>query len=447
MTPTTDPRVPPSSPVASRPGTARFVIGLAFAALAAAIATSTLVVGQSAPPPAQDAAPVTYVKDVASILHQRCATCHRPGEIGPMPLLTYANVRPWAKAIRTEIAARRMPPWSADPHVGRFSNDPSLTARETDLINRWVAAGAPRGEGPEPAPPVFAQGWRIGKPDLTLSVAKPFAVPAAGAGEYQYFEIPTNLKEDRWVQAVEIRPSDPRVVHHALAFIRTPSGAVRPLTPGPDGLPCSDDACGDIEQHDARMGPIFAAIAVGTQPEVYPAGTAKLLPAGSILTLQVHYTPTGTATTDRTSVGLVFAKAPPTTPLRMVPLSKAGFVIPPRAANHAIDANLRFRKPVKIWSIGPHAHLRSKSWRFELESADGRKQPVLSVPRFDFNWQLVYRYAAPVPVAAGTRLHVVGVFDNSSANKANPDPNVEVRWGNMTTDEMLFASVVYSVEQ
>lgn len=406
--------------------------------------SATLVGGQdSAATPGQRP---TFVADIAPILQQRCVTCHRPGEIGPMPLLTYDEVRPWARAIRAEIAARRMPPWSADPHVGRFSNDPSLTEGETDLINAWVAAGAPRGDGPEPPPPAFVEGWRIGTPDLTLSIPKPHPIPATGPGEYQYFEIPTNLTEDRWVQAVEIRPGTRPVVHHALAFIRSPQSAVRPLTPGPGGLPCSDDVCGDIEQHDARMGPIFAAIAVGTQPEVYPAGTAKLLPAGSVLTLQVHYTPTGTATTDRISVGLVFAKAPPTTPLKMVPLSKAGFVIPPRAPNHALDAALVFKKDVRIWSIGPHAHLRSKSWLFELETPDGQRKPVLSVPHFDFNWQLVYRFAEPLTVPAGSRLKLVGVFDNSSANRANPDPNVEVRWGEMTTDEMLFASIVYSVE-
>lgn len=362
-----------------------------------------------------------------------------------MPLLTYDEVRPWAKAMRTEIAARRMPPWSADPHIGRFSNDPSLSTRETDLINAWVAAGAPRGDGPEPTPPAFTKGWRIGTPDVTLSIPKPHLVPATGPGEYQYFEISTNLQQDRWIQAVEIRPSDSRVVHHALAFIRSPDGAMRPLTPGPDGM-CTADVCGDIEQHDARLGPIFAAIAVGTQPEIYPAGTAKLLPAGSVLTLQVHYTPTGTAITDRTSVGLIFAKAPPTTPLKMVPLSRAGFVIPPRAPNHPIDAALRFTKNVRIWSIGPHAHLRSKSWSFELEAPDGRRTPLLSVPRFDFNWQLVYRFAEPIEVPAGSRLKVVGVFDNSANNPANPNPDAEVRWGEMTTDEMLFASIVYSVE-
>jgi hypothetical protein len=194
------------------------------------------------------------------------------------------------------------------------------------------------------------------------------------------------------------------------------------------------------------MGPIFAGMAVGTPPEVYAPGTAKLLPAGSVMTIQGHYTPFGTPIQDRTAIGLVFAKSEPATKLRTVLASKHNFVIPARAPAHALDAQVLFRKNVRIWSIAPHAHLRSKSWRFDMIEAAGATRTVLSVPRFDFNWQLSYSFASPLAVRAGTRMLVQGVFDNSAANRANPDPNVEVRWGNMTTDEMLIASVVYSLE-
>ena len=193
------------------------------------------------------------------------------------------------------------------------------------------------------------------------------------------------------------------------------------------------------------MGPILAATAVGTNPEIYPPGTAKLLRAGTVITLQVHYTPYGEAGTDQIGVGIVFARTPPETPLKMVPFSKQGFTIPPRAANHVVETNLEFKKDAAIWSIGPHAHLRNRSWMIELIDPAGQRRPVLSVPAFDFNWQLVYRLKEPLPVRAGSRLHAIGVFDNSANNKNNPDPNAEVKWGNMTNDEMMFASIVYSL--
>ena len=399
---------------------------------------------QAAPPAASSTSP-TYTRDIAPILFKHCTSCHRPGQGAPMSLLSYADVRPWARAIRTQVSQRKMPPWFAEAGAAHFANDSSLPQADIDRIVGWVDGGAVRGTDPDPVPPTYTEGWGIGAPDLVLPIARPFTVPAEGIGEYQYFEIPTNLTEDRWVQAIEIRPGNRRVVHHSLAFVRSPRGGGLTLTPAPDGLVCSEDVCGEIESHDTAMGPIFAAMAVGTPPEIYPPGTAKLLPAGSVLTLQVHYTPIGTATEDRTAVGLVFAKERPGTELRMVPISKHGFVIPPRAADHTIAAEARFRKDVTIWSIGPHAHLRSKSWRFDLIDPAGLATRVLAIPRFDFNWQLVYRYTQPIAVKAGTRIVMTGVFDNSAANVANPNPDVEVRWGNMTTDEMLFASIVYSL--
>jgi hypothetical protein len=338
-----------------------------------------------------------------------------------------------------------MPPWSADPSIGTFANDPSLSADEISTITRWVDAGAPRGDTPAPPMPEHTDDWQIGTPDLVLSIPKPVRIPADGAIDYQYIEIPTSLTEDRWIQAVEIRPSNRKAVHHALAFVRSPSHATPALTSRGNGISCNEDVCGDIEQHDARMGPILAASAVGTNPESYPPGTAKLLRAGSVITLQVHYTPYGEETTDQIAVGFVFADAPPKVQLKMVPFSKQGFTIPPRAANHVVEMNLEFKKDAAIWSIGPHAHLRSRRWSFELIDANGRKQPLLSVPNFDFNWQLVYRLREPIAVRAGSRLHVVGTFDNSAANKDNPNPDAVVNWGGQTEDEMLFASIVYSL--
>lgn len=425
------------------------------ALLFTALLLSAVVAGQSAPPPAAAApaglapgaveAPVTFNQDIAPIFFEHCTRCHRPGQGAPMSLLTYDSARPWARSIKQQITQRKMPPWFADPTIGHFANDPRLDAKAIDLIARWVDTGAARGEGPEPPAPTYADGWEIGTPDLILPIAAPFSVPAEGVGDYQYFRIPTNLTEDRWIQAIEIRPGDRRVVHHSLAFVKSEKPAGPTFGAGPNGMTCSEDVCGEVEVHDAGMGPIFAGMAVGTPPEIYPPGAAKLLPAGSVITLQVHYTPFGKAVEDRTSVGIVFAKTEPTTKLKTVLVSKHEFTIPPHAAAHQLDAQVTFRRDVDIWSIAPHAHLRSKSWQFELIGADGAEKSVLSVPRFDFNWQLLYKYATPLRVRAGTTFRTRGVFDNSAANKANPDPNATVRWGNMTTDEMLIASVIYSV--
>jgi mono/diheme cytochrome c family protein len=415
------------------------------APLWAAFVAGALAQQPAAPPASTATDPASFNRDVAPIFQKHCTSCHRPGQMAPMSLLTYESARPWARAIQRQVAGRTMPPWSADPSIGTFANDPSLSAEEIATITRWVTDGAPRGDSPPPVPPTYTDDWQIGKPDLVLSIQQPVKIPAQGVLDYQYIEIPTGLKEDRWIQAIEIRPTNRKAVHHALAFVKSPGVTTPPPAPRGDGTSCNEDFCGDIEQHDARMGPILAATAVGTNPEIYPHGTAKLLRAGSTITLQVHYTPYGEETTDQIGVGIVFAKAPPKMPLKMVPFSKQGFTIPPRAEAHAVEMSLEFKKDGAIWSIGPHAHLRSHSWRFELVGPDGRTQPVLSVPNFDFNWQLVYRLREPIPVRAGSRLHVVGIFDNSASNKNNPNPDAVVNWGTMTGDEMLFASIVYSL--
>jgi mono/diheme cytochrome c family protein len=405
------------------------------------------VLAQAPATPTAAKSVVTFNRDIAPIFQKHCVSCHQAGQMAPMSLATYELARPWARAIQRNVTARTMPPWGADPSVGVFQNDPSLTAAEIATITQWVAAGAPRGDAPAVQMPPAPEGWQIGTPDMVLSIPKPTAIPAAGNLDYLYVEIPSGLKEDRWIQAVEIRPTNRKAVHHALAFVKSPGASTAPPAPRGDGTSCTDDVCGDIEQHDARMGPILAASAVGTNPEIYPAGTAKLLRAGSIITLQVHYTPYGEAGTDQIGVGFVFAKEPPKTALKMVPFSKQGFTIPPHAANHVVETTLEFKKDASIWSIGPHAHLRSKSWRFELLHADGRKEPLLLVPAFDFNWQIVYRLKTPVAVKAGSKLHAVGVFDNSAANKNNPNPAAQVNWGTQTGDEMMFASIVYSLVQ
>ena len=419
----------------------RFVSGL----IVWAAVVATMAGQQPAAVPSASADPTTFNRDIAPIFQKHCTACHRPGQMAPMSLLTYESARPWARSIQRQVSARTMPPWGADPSVGTFSNDPSLSASEIATINKWVTEGAPRGDSAAPPAFEYSEGWQIGTPDVVLSIPKPIAIPAQGIVDYYYIEVPTGLKEDRWIQAAEIRPTNRKAVHHSLAFVKSPGLATPPPVPRGDGTSCNEDFCGDMEQHDARMGPILAALAVGTNPEIYPAGTAKLLRAGSVLTFQIHYTPYGEEGSDQIGIGLVFAKEPPKVQLKMVPLSKQGFTIPPRAPNHVVETWLEFKKDAAIWSIGPHAHLRSKSWSIEVVDPDGQRRPVLAVPAFDFNWQLVYRLMEPMPVRAGSKLHAISVFDNSANNKNNPDPNAEVKWGNLTTDEMMFASIVYSI--
>ncbi|MEP7118776.1 MAG: thiol-disulfide isomerase [Acidobacteriota bacterium] len=406
-------------------------------AAVAAIAAATVVGPARAQTSAGPSAPApTFVADVAPILHRHCITCHRSGEMAPMALITYADARPWATSIRAQVAQRRMPPWFADPAVGHFRSTLRLADADVATITRWVDSGAKRGEGPEPQPPPTTPGWRIGKPDLELQMAEPFNVPAQGLVDYQYIRIPTNLKEDRWIQAIEIHPTDRRAVHHLRVFALAPGENVQAKCPG--------EVCGDLEPPLASYGENIGSVTVGTQPIVFPPGTAKLLKAGSVLTLHTHYVTTGTAVADRTRLGFIFAKTAPRIALKTASLAQEQFAIPPGAANYPVQAALEFKTDGQLWSLGPHTHVRGKSWRFDLVSPRGERTPLLLIPRYDFNWQMYYDFAEPVPFTAGSRLEAIAAFDNSVQNKANPDPRATVRWGEQTKDEMMFASVTYS---
>jgi hypothetical protein len=405
-------------------------------ATAAAVAQQATV-GTS---PAQ---PVTFNRDVAPILYKHCTACHRPGQSAPMSLLTYDQARPWARAMLRQVTSRTMPPWGADPAIGHFTNDPSLTHDEIEIITRWVEGGASKGDTPPPAPPVYSDEWKIGTPDLIVQMDKPFAVPATGLVEYQFFQIPTHLAEDKWIQAIEVRPGDPRVVHHLRVFAQPPGPDTR-NQPKPGEVLCLDEVCGNLEPPLIGYGPNIVSIAVGTQPDIYPAGSAKRLKAGTRLSLHMHYTTMGVATTDQTRIGFVFAKEPPAIELKTVSMAQENFAIPPGAPSHLVQGTVNFKEDVLLHSLGPHSHLRGKSWWFELEQPDGTRKTLLSVPRFDFNWQLNYVFKSPIPVPAGSRLIGKAVYDNSTGNPFNPDPTATVGWGNLTVQEMMCASVVYS---
>jgi hypothetical protein len=422
------------------------VCALVFAACTVALTAPGIT--KSSPPSAP-----TFSKDVAPILYRNCATCHRPGEIAPMSLLTYEDARPWAQAIREQVARGDMPPWHADSPHGTFSNDRRLSDQEKDILMRWVDAGAPRGNPKDlPPQPKFAEGWTIGTPDAVISMGKEFEVPASGTIGYQYISAPTNFTEDKWVQAIEVRPGARSVVHHVLVFCRE-AGEARPNAFVPDlpKLPAGElrpRALGLArpEQRPGKPGVLIATTAPGTNAMVFEPGTALLIKAGSVLVFQIHYTANGTATKDRTSVGMIFAKKPPALEIRTSAFMNLFLVIPPGDANREVDSAIQFTENVRIYALFPHTHLRGKSWEYRLMYPDGHTKEVLSVPKYDFNWQTYYVFAEPLAAPAGSRLEAVAHYDNSTANRSNPDPTKTVRWGEQTWEEMQYTGITYSVD-
>ena len=433
---------------------------MSAAAATFAIWTLPLIAGQSAAPQGADssqASAPTFNKDVAPILFNHCTSCHRPGEIGPMSLLTYRDARPWAKSIAARVLTGTMPPWHADPAHGEFANDRRLTEPEKDTILKWVSSGAPEGDSADlPPPPTFVEGWQIGEPDAVFSMPEDYPVPAAGTLEYKYFEIPTNLAEDKWIQALETRPGSRAVVHHVIVFARDPKPAPRqpPVFAFAKGMDEPDNAEAEAKKKaplndrpaPPRNGNFVGGFAPGQLARIYPAGSAIRLAAGSTLVLQMHYTANGTAMTDRTRVGVIFAKEPPRHEVKLSALVNRNFTIPAGANNYRIDAEMTVQQDVMIWSLLPHTHLRGTRWTYEATYPDGRVETILSVPRYDFNWQTDYVFKQPLNLPKGTKIRSSAWYDNSAGNRFNPDPRADVRWGDQTWEEMQFTGFAYTVD-
>lgn len=361
---------------------------------------------------------VTYSRQISRLLQQRCVECHRDGEIAPFALTDYDEVVGWAEMIEEVVDQRRMPPWNADPNYGHFRNDARLTDDELDLIHRWVAAGAPEGDPAElPPPRTFDPDWKIGQPDLVISMSdKPYAVPATGEVKYQYFMVDPGFTEDKWIKAAECQPGNRSVVHHMIVAI---PGERRGLN-------------GDLASE------WLAAMAPGASPMMLPDGMAKKIPAGSKLVFQMHYTPNGTAQQDCSRIGLIFADL--ATVRQQVATRGAtnrNFAIPPGAENHEVESSFTFAQDSLVLAMFPHMHLRGKSFRYTAEYPGGETEVLLDVPAYDFNWQNSYLLAEPKRMPAGTKLHCVAHFDNSEDNLANPDPTATVRWGDQTWEEMM----------
>ncbi|HTG75248.1 MAG TPA: thiol-disulfide isomerase, partial [Terriglobia bacterium] len=380
-------------------------------------------------------------------------------EMAPMSLLTYAQARPFARSIREKVELGTMPPWHAEAPAGTFLNERQLTSTENGILVRWASNGAPEGD-PKDMPPVpsFPTGWTIGTPDAIFTMAQPYNVPTSGEIAYQFVQIPTNFTEDKWAQAIEIRPGVRSVVHHVLVFASEPGGTPRqqPFVQRPGGgngrgaaqvAPALAAALRGRAQNAAtNRGPLIATTAPGTNAQLFQPGKAMRIKAGSILTLQIHYTATGKAEKDSTSVGFIFAKEPPQQEVRSSAFVNAQLTIPAGATNHRVDSVIDFNQDAHIVALFPHTHLRGKNWEYQLTYPDGREEVVLAVPRYDFNWQTYYQFAKPIAAPKGSTLRAIAHYDNSANNKANPDPQVEVRWGDQTWEEMQYSGITYTVD-
>ncbi len=367
---------------------------------------------------AEPIATPTFTKDIAPIFFKNCAECHREGEIAPMSLMNYKEVRPWAKAIREKVVSREMPPWHADPAHGQWSNDKRLSPKEIETITAWIDGGVKEGDPKTmPAEPKFAKGWQIGEPDLVINMPEEFTVPAEGAVPYMYFTVPSNFTEDKYITAMEARAGDLSVVHHIVIYVRDPKEKAS-------------------RRQDIGTG-LLGALSPGNTPFIASPGTAKLIKAGSNIVFQMHYTPSGKATKDRSMIGLKFAKAPVDKIITTTAAWDARFEIPANAPNHEIRAFYNVEEDVDIISLMPHMHLRGKDYTYIAHYPDGRKEILLSVPRYDFGWQVYYYPVKPLRMPKGTKIEAIAHYDNSTKNPQNPDPSKPVRFGEQTWEEMM----------
>ncbi|HKA16870.1 MAG TPA: cytochrome c [Blastocatellia bacterium] len=428
---------------------------------------------------------VTFTRDIAPIFFKNCAECHRPGEAAPMSLLSYKDARPWARSIKEKVATKQMPPWHADSHYGEFSNDRRLSQSQIEAIAAWVDQGAKEGDPKDlPPAPKFVDGWTIGKPDLVLQMTDEFTLEASGPDEYQYFEIPTNFKEDVYVQMAEARPGNRKIVHHIIAFVSPPpkNGAKQPqftkeeiekyqreaekksifrkegfLMRMKPGTPVFDDGCalpngGNGESLDTTQESggfdLLVGFAPGMPAGVMEPGSVKKIPAGSKLLLQMHYSKaTGKVEKDRSSIGLIFAKQPPDKHVYTHGIANVYFQVPPGADNHKVTSCWTTKEDIHLQTLMPHMHLRGKAMKFEAFYPDGRSEVLMDVPNYSFSWQTVYYLKKPLALPKGTKIVCTALFDNSTKNKYNPDPTQTVRFGDPTYDDMMIGWISYTVDK
>jgi hypothetical protein len=402
-----------------------------------AVASGCLMVGLSASPSGQTQATPTFYKEVLPILQNNCQTCHRPGEVAPMSLISYEDARPWARAIKTKTTAKQMPPWFADPDYGLFANERKLTAREIDTLAAWADAGAPAGNAKDaPAPKHFESGWNI-KPDVIVEMPKAFELPATGTINYKYIVVNTNFKEDMWVVAAEMRPGNPKVLHHGKVWVR-PAGSTWMKDAVPGEAYENETQRDVIGKNSPEEGnDILGKFNPGLGAQRFDQeGAAKFVPKGSDLVYEMHYTATGKPESDVSKLGLVLASADPKKRyyFHAGPTAQ-NLAIPPADGNAEVVSEVTLDAPGRLVYAQPHMHLRGKDFEMRAVFPGGESKTLLK-GRFDFEWQMGYQYAEPVALPKGTKLRFVTHFDNSPANRFNPDPTKKIVWGPQNWDEM-----------
>jgi hypothetical protein len=390
----------------------------------------------------------TFYKDIAPILQANCQTCHRPGEIAPMSLLGYEDARPWARAIKAAVLEKKMPPWFADPSYGHFANERRLTSREVETISAWVDGGAPAGkESDAPPPRTFENGWNL-SPDIIVEMPKPFELPASGTINYKYVLVKTNFKDDLWVTAAEMRPGNSKVLHHGKVWVR-PAGStwMSKAVPG---------EAYERESHREIMGnnmieegnDILGKFNPGLGAQQFDMGAAaKLIPKGSDLVFELHYTTSGEPTTDVSKLGLVLAKeAPRTRYFFHAGPTAMNLAIPAGHNNAEVVSEITFGEDASLVYAQPHMHLRGKDFELRIVSPTKEMTTVLKGV-WNFDWQMGYQYAEPIPLPKGSKLQLISHFDNSPGNRFNPDPATKVLWGPQNWDEMsnCFIGVLFPV--
>jgi len=380
--------------------------------------------------------PISYSADVGPLLVKNCVSCHSPGNIGPWSMTNHAVVQAFASSIRTEVLTGRMPPWHADPAHGLFANDVSLKPAEAAILLQWIDDGAPRGSGPDPLAETFASTpppadypatWpaSLGKPDYVISIPRQ-TIPATGHVPYKHPQVVARIPSNVWLRAAVVLPGNTRVVHHSLVF----AGSLAEVILNAGGL-----------------NGYFAAYVPGMKQEAYPAGTGKFLRKDSALTVQMHYTTTGKTETDQTQVGLYFLREPPTMELVTRSAFTLDIAVPPGEKDYAREAYVTPSATRDVWlyEVSPHMHYRGSRFKFEAMYPNGTSEVLLSVPKYDFHWQTLYRLAQPKRLPAGTIVRCTGAFDNSAQNLENPDPSVTVRFGEQTYEEMFIGYLNFAV--
>ncbi len=397
-----------------------------------------------------------FDREVLPILERHCVECHRPGEVAPMSLRSWQEARPWAKSIRQAVATRAMPPWFADPTVGEFRNDRRLSDAEIATLVAWVDAGAPKGEDSPASHPLSDPElhWGIGEPDLVVVMPEAYPVPAQGVVDYVNIKIPTGVTEDRWIDAIEVRPGERSVIHHIDVLVCRPGCPededLAALEPGaPAFFPVSANT--EAPQPTVRAGisgdevEFLASYLPGGRPQRLPSGHARLLPKGAELVFNIHYTPNGSAVSDQSRVGFRFSPEEPRRRVVSLFLDNYSLWVPAGAEDYSIDTEATLAREATLLSITPHMHSRGVAAEVELSTAGTQATPLLRVPRYDFNWQIDYEYVRPIELSEGDRIRYRLRYDNSDRNPDNPDPGRDVPWGRQTVDEMSSLFVTLAV--